>query len=63
MVHNKNKTMIDRYLYGDIHEKMKEKCMKSHGGFKFLGFIFLSEKAKEEHKRIMTLPLKELLQQ
>ena len=53
--------MIDRYLYGDIHEAMREKCMKSHGGYKLFGFIFLSEKAKEEHKRIMSLPLRELL--
>ncbi|HWY10567.1 MAG TPA: hypothetical protein VN026_04525 [Bacteroidia bacterium] len=53
--------MIDRYLYNDIHEKAKEKCMKSHGGYKLFGFIFLSEKAKEEHKRIMSLPLGELL--
>lgn len=53
--------MIDRFLYNDIHKKQQEKCMESHGGYKLFGFIFLSEKAKEEHKRRMALPISELL--
>jgi len=52
--------MINRYLYGDISNQVEDKCFKLHGGTKFLFFRFLSAKAKDECKRIMSLKLNEI---
>jgi len=49
--------MIDRYLYADISQSVRDKCFRKFGGSKFLFFEFPSEKAKHEHARIMKLPI------
>lgn len=52
--------MITKDLYSDMIEQIKEKVIKSHGGFKFMGFYFLSKKAKKERKRVMDLKWSEI---
>lgn len=52
--------MIDRYLYSDISEQVRHKIVKKYGGWSLLGWTFLTDKGKEEHKRIMLLSFSEI---
>ena len=53
--------MIDIYLYADLSDAVKKKCLKSHGGRKTIfGTIKLNDEAKEEHRRVMLLPISQI---
>lgn len=54
--------MINIHTIGDITNAVEKKAYGTHGGFNFLGLIFLNRKGKAEVKRVMELRYSEIIE-